>query len=88
VLGICKVFEQENRRNRHEPYDVAIIGAGPAGAMLARLIGQRYRVLLVEYLLKSLKSRVVFHPGLRRIIMRLGLRNMDICGREEIEGTT
>jgi geranylgeranyl reductase len=29
-------------------YDVAIIGAGPAGAMLARLIGQRYRVLLVE----------------------------------------
>ncbi len=29
-------------------YDIAIIGAGPAGAMLARLIGQRYRVLLVE----------------------------------------
>ncbi len=29
-------------------YDVAIIGAGPAGAMLARLIGRRYRVLLVE----------------------------------------
>jgi len=29
-------------------YDVAIIGAGPAGSMLARLIGRRYRVLLVE----------------------------------------
>jgi geranylgeranyl reductase len=29
-------------------YDIAIIGAGPAGAMLARLIGRRYRVLLVE----------------------------------------
>jgi geranylgeranyl reductase len=29
-------------------YDVAIIGAGPAGSMLARLIGQRCRVLLVE----------------------------------------
>jgi geranylgeranyl reductase len=29
-------------------YDIAIIGAGPAGAMLARLVGRRYRVLLVE----------------------------------------
>ncbi len=29
-------------------YDVAIVGAGPAGATLARLIGPRYRVLLVE----------------------------------------
>jgi len=29
-------------------YDVAIIGAGPAGATLARLIGRQYRVLLVE----------------------------------------
>jgi geranylgeranyl reductase len=29
-------------------YDIAIIGAGPAGAMLARLIGQRHRVLLIE----------------------------------------
>ena len=29
-------------------HDVAIIGGGPAGAMLARLIGQCYRVLLVE----------------------------------------
>ena len=29
-------------------YDVAIIGAGPAGATLARLIGRQYRVLLGE----------------------------------------
>jgi flavin-dependent dehydrogenase len=29
-------------------YDVAIIGAGPAGATLARLIGDRYRILLVD----------------------------------------
>jgi geranylgeranyl diphosphate/geranylgeranyl-bacteriochlorophyllide a reductase len=29
-------------------FDVAIIGAGPAGATLARLIGQRYKVLLVD----------------------------------------
>jgi flavin-dependent dehydrogenase len=29
-------------------HDIAIIGAGPAGAMLARLVGQQYRVLLVE----------------------------------------
>jgi len=29
-------------------YDVAIIGAGPAGATLARLIGEKYRVLLVD----------------------------------------
>lgn len=29
-------------------FDVAIIGAGPAGAMLARLMGERYRVLLLD----------------------------------------
>jgi 2-polyprenyl-6-methoxyphenol hydroxylase-like FAD-dependent oxidoreductase len=29
-------------------YDVAVIGAGPAGTTLARLIGRQYRVLLVE----------------------------------------
>jgi flavin-dependent dehydrogenase len=29
-------------------YDIAIIGAGPAGATLARLIGEHYRVLLVD----------------------------------------
>ena len=29
-------------------YDIAIIGAGPAGATLARLIGRKYKVLLVD----------------------------------------
>jgi len=29
-------------------FDIAIIGAGPAGATLARLIGNRYRILLVD----------------------------------------
>lgn len=29
-------------------YDVAIVGAGPAGATLARLIGTQYKVLLVD----------------------------------------
>lgn len=30
------------------PYDIAIIGAGPAGCTLARLLNQNYRVLLVD----------------------------------------
>ncbi|MGA2063893.1 MAG: FAD-binding protein [Thermoguttaceae bacterium] len=29
-------------------YDIAIVGGGPAGATLARLVGDRYRVLLVD----------------------------------------
>ena len=29
-------------------YDIAIVGGGPAGATLARLVGRRYRVLLLE----------------------------------------
>ena len=29
-------------------YDIAIIGAGPAGATLARLIGREYKVLLID----------------------------------------
>ena len=29
-------------------YDIAIVGAGPAGATLARKLGERYRVLLVD----------------------------------------
>jgi len=36
------------RQEDGDMYDVAIVGAGPAGSMLARLIGQRHRVLLVE----------------------------------------
>jgi flavin-dependent dehydrogenase len=37
-------------------YDVAIIGAGPAGATLARLLSERYRVLLVD------RRRLDFEP--------------------------
>ncbi len=33
--------------------------------------------------LKGLKSRVVFHPELRRLVMRLGIQSMDIYGRDE-----
>ena len=29
-------------------YDIAIIGAGPAGSTLARLIGSKYKILLVD----------------------------------------
>ncbi len=36
------------REEDGDMYDVAIIGAGPAGSMLTRLIGQRHRVLLIE----------------------------------------
>jgi len=36
-------------------YDVAIVGAGPAGSTLARLIGDKYKVLLVD-------KRVITRP--------------------------
>ncbi len=29
-------------------YDIVIVGAGPAGANLARLIGEKYKVLLLD----------------------------------------
>ena len=29
-------------------FDIAIIGAGPAGSTLARLVADRYRVLLID----------------------------------------
>lgn len=38
-------------------YDLAIVGAGPAGATLARLLGNRYRVLLVD------RRELAFDPG-------------------------
>ncbi len=30
-------------------YDIAIVGSGPAGANLARLIGDKYKVWLIMY---------------------------------------
>jgi geranylgeranyl reductase len=33
---------------KYKMHDIAIIGAGPAGATLARLIGKQYKVLLVD----------------------------------------
>jgi geranylgeranyl diphosphate/geranylgeranyl-bacteriochlorophyllide a reductase len=43
-------------------YDVAIIGAGLAGSTLARLIGRKYKVLLVEKS-NGLKASGTFSPG-------------------------
>ena len=36
-------------------YDITIIGAGPAGCVVARLLGKKYKVLLVDY--KSLPRK-------------------------------
>ncbi len=75
-------------------YDVAIIGAGPAGATLARLIGNSRKVLLIERrdLLeqkkkdtitklcggKNLKAPFMYRPLLRRIVMGSGVTAMKI----------
>jgi len=39
---------QEREATATQMFDIAIIGAGPAGATLARLIGKEVRVLLVD----------------------------------------
>jgi len=63
-------------------YDVAIIGAGPAGATLARLIGNKYRVLLVDKrqlidLPENFSSRKccggLLAPDAQRMLSKLGL---------------
>ena len=63
-------------------YDVAIVGAGPAGATLARLIGENYRVLLVDKreltdLSESFASRKccggLLAPDAQRMLSKLGL---------------
>ena len=63
-------------------YDVAIIGAGPAGATLARLIGKGYRVLLVDKRSFSDHSERVpsgkccgglLAPDAQRMLSKLGL---------------
>jgi geranylgeranyl reductase len=63
-------------------YDLAVIGAGPAGATLARLVGERYRVLLVDkrslpadpYHIPSGKCcGGLLAPDAQRLLSRLGL---------------
>jgi flavin-dependent dehydrogenase len=63
-------------------YDLAIIGAGPAGATLARLVGQRYRVMLVDkrslppdpYHIPTGKCcGGLLAPDAQRLLSRLGL---------------
>lgn len=63
-------------------YDVAIIGAGPAGSTLAKLIGERYRVLLIdkrrfkrppESLSSSKCCGGLLAPDAQRMLSKLGL---------------
>lgn len=63
-------------------YDVAIIGGGPAGATLARLIGEQYRVLLVDkrQLINSPERSLsgkccggLLAPDAQRMLSKLGL---------------
>ena len=63
-------------------YDIAIIGAGPAGATLARLIGESYKVLLVDKRKlterpESFSSRKccggLLAPDAQRMLSKLGL---------------
>ena len=63
-------------------YDIAILGAGPAGANLARLIGERYRVILLDR--RDLRGENpenpartccggLLAPDAQKLIARLGL---------------
>lgn len=59
-------------------YDIVIVGAGPAGTNLARLIGGRYKVLLLDK--KSLNNEGVskccgglLAPDAQKMIAKLGL---------------
>ncbi|MDF2614063.1 MAG: hypothetical protein K0S71_1849 [Clostridia bacterium] len=63
-------------------YDIAIIGAGPAGSNLARLIGDKYKVLLIDKRdlenenSKSLPNKCcggLLAPDAQKMIARLGL---------------
>ncbi|NLK39368.1 MAG: FAD-binding protein [Clostridiales bacterium] len=63
-------------------YDIIIIGAGPAGANLARLIGDKYKVLLLDKRdLNNINSPPLVHkccggllaPDAQKMIAKLGL---------------
>ena len=50
-------------------YDIAVVGAGPAGATFARLVADRYKVLVVDerlfptFLPFSIRSSPIFTAG-------------------------
>jgi len=63
-------------------YDIAIIGSGPAGSTLARLIGEKYKVLLIDK--RDLENEVtknhvnkccggLLAPDAQKMIAKLGL---------------
>lgn len=63
-------------------YDIVIVGAGPAGANLARLIGDKYKILLIDK--RDLEKENLKHsinkccggllaPDAQRMIAKLGL---------------
>ncbi len=63
-------------------YDIAIIGAGPAGATLARLIGKQYKVLLIDKRRLSPASGVepaskccggLLAPDAQKMLAKMGL---------------
>lgn len=61
-------------------YDIAIIGAGPAGSTLARIIDQKYRVLLVDKRDKRLPTGSgdkccggLLAPAAQKVLARMGL---------------
>lgn len=63
-------------------YDIAIIGSGPAGANLARLIGEKYKVLLIDKRdleNKNPKNHItkpcggLLAPDAQKMIAKLGL---------------
>ena len=62
------------------PYDIAIVGAGPAGATLARLLDKQYKILLLDRrdLLDRNESRTkccggLLSPGAQQMLGRMGL---------------
>ena len=55
-------------------YDVAVVGAGPAGAALASVLAPRYRVVLLDRLAEPL-ARIgeSLIPAARRLLRDMGL---------------